>query len=709
MKRNDSHDEPSEQSANQRSGSTSRRGFLKATAATAATAGIGSGAIGSAAAAGIPTPWLHRDGNLIRDPEDNKVILRGVNIVDPYRAARDAPYYKRRAETLVEMATDQSNGWHSHVIRIPMQPNDIAREGAGSVEPGAFTQEQLDSYLSDYVDPAVDKCEEVGAYCILDYHRHWPDGPGWDDPDLSDEVHMFWETVAPRYAERSHVLYEVFNEPTEPYAGHDVYDGGPDVTDPESEDTWLNWRETAQPWVDTIREHAPRNLVLIGSPRWSQWTYWAPDHEFDGDNLAYTGHVYTQDNLRPLSTYFGEPSEEVPVFMSEFGWGGSEPQLQGDAETYAPQFAELFDEYDLHWQAWSFDFDWEPGMLNRDYEVANDWGRWVKDRLQEFEDQDVPQTDDGGSTPGGGSDTTAPTAPSNLAVAETTSTTVTVAWDAASDSGGSELARYEVSAGTSAVTVQAGTTEATLDGLSPATEYDVSVVAVDGAGNESDAATVAATTDQSSDAGSTVDVLLSESAIDAGGETTATVSLAEAPDGLSGFDLTVSVADTSVATIQSASTGDAVSAVGDEPQPSSDGSSVTLSGADLSESVESGATNVVLATVTLAGREAGQTEVTVDVGSLQNNAGSEVPVETGRAPLSVADMQAILDEMPTDPDGDGLYEDLNGNGEVDYQDVVTYFNNMDEPAMTNNVAAYDYNGNGEIDFADLVELFGQVE
>ncbi|WP_226012616.1 family 43 glycosylhydrolase [Halomicrobium salinisoli] len=63
---------------------------------------------------------------------------------------------------------------------------------------------------------------------------------------------------------------------------------------------------------------------------------------------------------------------------------------------------------------------------------------------------------------------------------------------------------------------------------------------------------------------------------------------------------------------------------------------------------------------------------------------------------------------PTDPDGDGLYEDLNGNGEVDYSDVVSYFETMDDPAMTDNVAAYDYNGNGEVDFADLVDLFEQV-
>ena len=31
---------------------------------------------------------------------------------------------------------------------------------------------------------------------------------------------------------------------------------------------------------------------------------------------------------------------------------------------------------------------------------------------------------------------------------------------------------------------------------------------------------------------------------------------------------------------------------------------------------------------------------------------------------------------PTDPDGDNLYEDINGNGRLDYDDVVIYYENM---------------------------------
>jgi mannan endo-1,4-beta-mannosidase len=65
--------------------------------------------------------------------------------------------------------------------------------------------------------------------------------------------------------------------------------------------------------------------------------------------------------------------------------------------------------------------------------------------------------------------------------------------------------------------------------------------------------------------------------------------------------------------------------------------------------------------------------------------------------------------MPTDPDGDGTYEDLNGNGEIDFDDSVVYFENMDSAAMTDHASAYDYNANNEIDYSDLVELMKEIE
>jgi PKD repeat protein len=63
---------------------------------------------------------------------------------------------------------------------------------------------------------------------------------------------------------------------------------------------------------------------------------------------------------------------------------------------------------------------------------------------------------------------------------------------------------------------------------------------------------------------------------------------------------------------------------------------------------------------------------------------------------------------PTDPDGDCIYEDLNGNGRLDFADVVLYFNQMEWIAANEPVNAFDLNGNERIDFADIVQLFGEI-
>jgi hypothetical protein len=63
---------------------------------------------------------------------------------------------------------------------------------------------------------------------------------------------------------------------------------------------------------------------------------------------------------------------------------------------------------------------------------------------------------------------------------------------------------------------------------------------------------------------------------------------------------------------------------------------------------------------------------------------------------------------PTDPDEDGTYEDLNGNGRIDFADVVLFFKNMNWIRENQPAGCFDYNGNGNIDFADLILLFQEV-
>lgn len=60
---------------------------------------------------------------------------------------------------------------------------------------------------------------------------------------------------------------------------------------------------------------------------------------------------------------------------------------------------------------------------------------------------------------------------------------------------------------------------------------------------------------------------------------------------------------------------------------------------------------------------------------------------------------------PTDSDHDDLYEDINGNGKVDFDDVVAYYANMNWIGKNATVALFDYNNNDLIDFDDIVKLY----
>lgn len=59
-------------------------------------------------------------------------------------------------------------------------------------------------------------------------------------------------------------------------------------------------------------------------------------------------------------------------------------------------------------------------------------------------------------------------------------------------------------------------------------------------------------------------------------------------------------------------------------------------------------------------------------------------------------------------DGDGLYEDVNGNGQMDFANVTLLFGAIAWCAANEPAAAFDFNHNGRVDFADVVTLYSLV-
>lgn len=69
---------------------------------------------------------------------------------------------------------------------------------------------------------------------------------------------------------------------------------------------------------------------------------------------------------------------------------------------------------------------------------------------------------------------------------------------------------------------------------------------------------------------------------------------------------------------------------------------------------------------------------------------------------------AIDGSCPTDVTGDGLYMDVDGDGELSQTDVVTFFENQHREKVQSHPEYFDYTGDGSVGHADVVELFETI-
>ena len=179
------------------------------------------------------------------------------------------------------------------------------------------------------------------------------------------------------------------------------------------------------------------------------------------------------------------------------------------------------------------------------------------------------------------------------------------------------------------------------------------------------------------------------------------------PNGIAGGEFSVSVADTEVVEITSASYPDAVG-ISAAPSVSEDGGTASFRFADLNGAMQPEDVDFKLGTVRLTGNGAGVTDLETEA-SLDSDVGQPIDVEN-RSGVAITGPPSIgsAGASPTDPDGDGFYEDVNGNGRVDYEDVQLLFDELDSNTVTSNARAFDFNQNDRLDFDDVVTLFGEV-
>lgn len=186
------------------------------------------------------------------------------------------------------------------------------------------------------------------------------------------------------------------------------------------------------------------------------------------------------------------------------------------------------------------------------------------------------------------------------------------------------------------------------------------------------------------------------------------LSLDSAKDGLSGYKMKIGFTSGGIANIKSVSfpewTNATKSVIGVLP-----GQEITVSAADLNNSIKTGSVNVPLCSLEIIGITAGNTSLNLQVLEMTNDRGK--PIEAQPYPYSLIAVYSVppLDSnlgAPRDLNHDGLLDDFNGNGRIDMDDVVVFFHSwsIGQTGILV-VPPFDYNANGRIDVNDIVVFF----
>jgi endoglucanase len=221
------------------------------------------------------TPWLHAAGNVIKDPCGNTVVLRGVDLLD-LGFLED---WQGGAIEMIDRLTNKSDtqgsspGWYPRVLRIMITPPDAVGYGW----PHPFDPDD-DDFYDNLLRPVVDYCKTKDLYVIIDWHYVA------NTYDHVADTSAFWTYMAPRFANDSHVIFELFNEPINDLNGDWIFNSH-DTAD------WQSVRNDMNTWINIVRTYAPNNLILVAGAYYSQVIGPAAAYPVTGDNIGIVSHI----------------------------------------------------------------------------------------------------------------------------------------------------------------------------------------------------------------------------------------------------------------------------------------------------------------------------------------------------------------------------------------------------------------------------------
>jgi endoglucanase len=218
-------------------------------------------------------------------------------------------------------------------------------------EGGFILQRNLKSIVEESVTAAVN----LGIYVIIDWHVHLD-----QSPMVYKELALeFFSEMARKYGSYPNVIYEICNEPN---GSHVTWNG---VIKPYAEEI-----------IAEIRKYDPDNIIIVGTPSWSQEVDKAAWNPIKGDNIMYTLHFYAgshDQELKDKVTFAVDMG--LPVFVTECGT----TQASGGGGVFEAEFLEwlsFLKKYQISWVNWSVTNKGEDSgilVFNADRDAKGGW------------------------------------------------------------------------------------------------------------------------------------------------------------------------------------------------------------------------------------------------------------------------------------------------------------------------------------------------
>lgn len=268
---------------------------------------------------------LSLEGNNIVNQYKEKIVLKGIS--------------SHGLQWFNYLITDENiktlKSWNTNVFRLAM----YTKEG-GYID----NRNVYDDLIKD-----IDLVISNDMYVIVDWHILSDNNPN----NYKNEAIDFFDKISSKYKNTPNIIYEICNEPN----------GGT---------SWNDIKGYAEDVIKTIRKNS-NNIIIVGTPTWSQDVDSVINNKIDDKNTMYALHFYSgthKDDLRNKAKRALD--NNVPIFVSEFGVSDA----SGNGGVYldeANKWMEFIKNNNLSFVNWSLaDKSESSALLNPNNKVVSD-------------------------------------------------------------------------------------------------------------------------------------------------------------------------------------------------------------------------------------------------------------------------------------------------------------------------------------------------